>query len=232
MALIYFFRHGQAGTRDDYDKLSDLGRRQAALLGDWIRAEGLTFDRVICGGLKRQQDTASIALGSLDNVTIDQRWSEFDLDAVYGQIAPLLANEDDGFRSYWEELQRTIAGGNLEVHRQWAPPDALVVEAWIGARYATPVESWEAFVARVIDGGSGFTEMEDGQRIAIFTSATPISIWVSHVLGGLGPERIMHFAGASLNTAMTVLHRGRGETSLFSFNAVPHLTDPGLRTSR
>ena len=25
MALIYFFRHGQAGTRDDYDRLSALG---------------------------------------------------------------------------------------------------------------------------------------------------------------------------------------------------------------
>lgn len=232
MALIYFFRHGQAGTRDDYDRLSVLGQEQAAHLGNWIRAENLQFDRILCGSLRRQKETATIALGTLDNVTIDPRWSEFDLDAVYNEVAPQLAQDDPRFRTHWDELQRTIASGDSGIHRQWTESDGLVAEAWIKGRYATRAESWDDFNARVINAGDTFEAASGHERIAIFTSATPVSIWISHVLGGLGPDRIMRFAGAALNTGISILARRNGETNLFSFNAIPHLTEPRLRTFR
>ena len=232
MALIYFFRHGQAGTRNDYDRLSDLGREQARRLGEWISGEGLTFDRILCGGLKRQKETAEIALGSLVNAEVDTRWSEFDLDAVYSGIAPLMAAEDAGFKTHWEELERTIASGDADIHRRWTRLDSAVVEAWIRGRYKIQAESWKDFVARVLAAGEAFQHTAEDAKIAIFTSATPTSIWVSEVLGSLGPERVMRFAGASLNTAMSVLHRRNGDLNLFTFNAVPHLGEPRLRTFR
>ena len=232
MALIYFFRHGQAGTRDDYDRLSDLGREQAGLLGKWISREGLTFERALCGGLRRQRETAEIALGSLAQVEFDVRWSEFDLDSVYSEIAPQMAAEDAGFKAHWEELERTIASGDAGIHRRWTKPDSAVVEAWIRGRYEIRAESWKAFVARVVAAGEVFRHAEDDAKIAIFTSATPTSIWVSEVLGGLGPDRVMRFAGASLNTSMSVLNGRDGDLNLFAFNAVPHLGEPRLRTFR
>ena len=41
-------RHAQAsfGT-DDYDRLSELGHRQAGWLGEYFRYRGLTFDQVV-----------------------------------------------------------------------------------------------------------------------------------------------------------------------------------------
>jgi broad specificity phosphatase PhoE len=41
MASIYLIRHGQASFgAQDYDKLSELGRRQATLTGEYLRDTG------------------------------------------------------------------------------------------------------------------------------------------------------------------------------------------------
>lgn len=230
MALIYFFRHGQAGTREDYDRLSPLGQQQARLLGDWIQRQGLRFDRVVAGGLRRQQQTAELTLGP--GFDIDPGWSEFDLDAVYDQIAPQLAAADPAFRAHWDDLRRTIASGDDGIHRRWTPPDAAVVEAWIRGRFPIQAESWAGFNERVHRAGAGFTSLPEGARLAIFTSATPISIWLSRILGGLPPDRVLRFAGASLNTGITILSARAGELNLFTFNSVPHLDDAALHTFR
>ncbi|HEX8283391.1 MAG TPA: histidine phosphatase family protein [Pyrinomonadaceae bacterium] len=63
MSNVYFIRHGQAGTRDEYDSLSDLGRRQARLLGDYLVSQGVEFARAYAGGLRRQQQTAAEVAG-------------------------------------------------------------------------------------------------------------------------------------------------------------------------
>lgn len=231
MSLIYIFRHGQAGTRDDYDRLSDLGREQSDVLGEWIRTENLQFDKVLCGGLRRQVETLELALGS-ESYEVDPRWAEFDLDAVYAEVAPQLAADDPSFHAHCEELQRRMESGDAGVHRHWAPADVAVVEAWVAGRYATKAESWKQFTARVLDAGKGFSELRDGQKIAIFTSATPMSIWISEVLGGLGPMKILGFAGAAMNTCMSVLHGRHGHLNLFQFNSTPHLAQPRLRTWR
>ena len=59
MGSIYLIRHGQASFgADDYDVLSPTGIRQAEILGDHLLNLGVRFDRVLSGGLRRQQHTA------------------------------------------------------------------------------------------------------------------------------------------------------------------------------
>src|ERR1700752_1495132 len=43
VGLIYFIRHAQAGARDNYDILSDLGQKQARLLGKFLATEDVRF---------------------------------------------------------------------------------------------------------------------------------------------------------------------------------------------
>jgi broad specificity phosphatase PhoE len=230
MALIYFFRHGQAGTRDDYDRLSPLGRRQAELLGGWIARQRLNFDIVISGALRRQQETASIAMPQ--GFDIDPGWNEFDLDAVYAQIAPQLAAEDAAFRAHWEEQLRVIAAGDDGIHRRWTAPDAAVVDSWIKDRFPIAAETWPQFNGRIRAAGARFATLDEDACIAVFTSATPISITLGEALGGLPPQRVLRFAGASLNTGITIFRARGSELDLFTFNAVPHLDDSALRTFR
>jgi broad specificity phosphatase PhoE len=59
MSRLYLVRHGQAGTRKAYDSLSELGRRQARLLGEYFVSEKIHFTGAYCGALVRQEETAA-----------------------------------------------------------------------------------------------------------------------------------------------------------------------------
>jgi broad specificity phosphatase PhoE len=222
--LIYLIRHGQAGLRSNYDTLSEVGATQASALGGALR--GVTFAHVIAGGLKRQQETARAA-GFAEH-DVDAGWSEFDLDAVYREVAPQIAAVDAEFRAEYETLQSQVHDDTHAVHRKWTRGDVTVVRAWIEGRVAVHhTETFEQFCARVAGAFTRLLEREG--NVAVFTSATPIGLTVAQVMGG-GPGQAMRLAGAILNASYSVLRPGR-EPSLFGFNHAAHLP-PDLHTFR
>lgn len=239
MPTLYLIRHGQAGLRDDYDRLSPLGREQARRLGEYLLREGIVFDRVVCGGLRRQIETAAIVAGALSAggaapfgaPEVDPRWSEFDLDAVYAGLAPRIAAEDPSFRLQYEELLERMRSGEDGIHRQWTPADTRVVRSWIENRYPFAGEPWSAFLDRV-HAALGDAIRAGAEATAVFTSATPAAIAVASAFGSRAPAHIMRLAGAAVNTNFTVLDTRDGEPALVCFNAVPHLNEARLRTRR
>ena len=116
MSSIYFIRHGQAGSRDNYDVLSELGQQQARSLGQHFLAQGVEFSAVYAGGMRRQLETAQIARQALTEggvdapeVTTDERWNEFSLISVYRALAKRMMKEDAVFARDIEEMQQAIA---------------------------------------------------------------------------------------------------------------------------
>lgn len=238
VSTLYLIRHGQAGLRDDYDRLSPLGREQARALARWLLAEGIAFDRILSGGLRRQKETAAIVAEALAAagapvapVEEDPRWSEFDLDQVYAGIAPQIAAEDPAFRAQYEELLVRMRSGEDGIHRQWTPADTMVVRAWIENRYPFEGESWSAFLDRV-HAALADVLRSPARRTAVFTSATPVAITVASLFGSRTPMHIMRLAGAAVNTNLTILDLRNGDPALACFNAFPHLAEPRLRTFR
>jgi broad specificity phosphatase PhoE len=58
MGQLYLIRHGQASFgAEDYDNLSELGRKQAQQLGAYFKQKNLQFDAVITGTLRRHTQT-------------------------------------------------------------------------------------------------------------------------------------------------------------------------------
>ena len=87
MSLLYLVRHGQAGTREHYDSLSDRGRAQARRLGEYFASANIEFDAVYSGTLSRQRATAEAVLPGIP-VIADAGWNEFDLEGNWtGMIA-------------------------------------------------------------------------------------------------------------------------------------------------
>ncbi len=112
MSIVYLVRHGQAGTRDSYDSLSELGLRQSRLLGEYFLSQGIEFAAAYSGAMLRQQQTAAEVSTAyteagvpFPGIIIDDDWNEFDLAQVYRQIGPLLCEEDPEFRSEYEEMR-------------------------------------------------------------------------------------------------------------------------------
>lgn len=160
MSTVYLVRHGQAGTRDAYDSLSELGERQARLLGEHFISQGVRFTSAYAGSLTRQQQTAeqiSAAYGEagvgFPPVTVDPGWDEFDLGRVYREIAPLLAAEDPEFLQEYDEMREQVrvsqGAHGARIHRKWMPCDTKVVEAWLAGRYPYSGETWDQFRERV-----------------------------------------------------------------------------------
>src|SRR5690606_2569297 len=94
---LYLIRHGQAsfGT-DHYDRLSDLGRRQAEVLGHYLRDHGIHLDAAYSGSLQRQQDTAQLALASQPGapaLQVDPRFNEVNNDEQIHHLTPVVAPE-------------------------------------------------------------------------------------------------------------------------------------------
>lgn len=237
---MYLVRHGQAGTRDAYDSLSELGKRQARLLGEHFVSQGIQFASAYVGALSRQQQTAdeiSAAYAqsgvSFPAVSIDPAWDEFDLSRVYREIAPHLSAEDSEFRREYEEMREQVriseGAHGARIHRKWLPCDTKLVEAWIRGRYPYSGETWNQFRERVAACRSKIPDARE--NIVIVTSATPVAICT-----GLSLEifdgRVMRLAGAVYNASYTILRLRNEQLRLFTFNAVPHLAAAGLCTHR
>jgi broad specificity phosphatase PhoE len=234
MSVLYLVRHGQAGTRENYDSLSDLGRAQARLLGEYFRIQGIRFAAAYSGSLARQQATASEVLPDAQ-IIADPGWDEFDLSNVYRELAPRLIEDDDQFRVEYEEMQRDIAHSqgahHAPVHRKWNDCDKKCVRAWVEGRYEYSGESWNAFVERIHAALRRAIAAAHEGNIAIFTSATPIGVSAASTLE-IGDGRAMWLAAVMFNASFTTLRVHSNEVRLFTLNAIPHLNDAPLRTFR
>ncbi|MEO8028864.1 MAG: histidine phosphatase family protein, partial [Bryobacteraceae bacterium] len=236
--------HGQAGTRENYDSLSDLGHRQARAIGEDLARQGIRFERVIAGGLSRQQATAREAMSAFRDATgestpaieTEPLWNEFDLASVYEGMAPHLSAADPEFKRQYDAMHEAIAASRgahgAPIHRRWNDCDRAVVTAWVEGRYPFDGETWSAFHARIHEAFSLLTaEMLEEGNVAIFTSATPIGICAAGTFD-LHDVRALQFAAVMHNAAITTFRVRANEVRLFSYNLIAHLSDPSMKTFR
>jgi broad specificity phosphatase PhoE len=242
LVTVHFIRHGQAGSRADYDRLSDIGRQQCQRLGTWLAHQPFRFDRAWSGRLARHGETARmVAQACRENgaqfpeIEESACWDEFDLDSVYQGIGPQLARDDDEFRMQFAELQRQSIDPESHVHRKWAKCDTTIVRYWIDGRYSYNGESFKSFLQRVHSGRDlltdSMTPTDSKRHVAVFTSATPAAVWSALALE-LDSRKILQLAGVTYNTAITVIRLYPDDVRLFQFNTVPHIDSPELLTHR
>jgi broad specificity phosphatase PhoE len=238
LSSLYLVRHGQAGTRDHYDALSDLGRRQAQLLGQYLAAQKVQFGAFIAGCLNRQKQTADevwrayrAAGAQAPEIVSDPGWNEFDMTAVFNEFAPRLCEADPQFKQDYDALMRALQDASSPIHHAWTECDTQAMRAWMEGRWPCRTESWAAFCARVLGCRESLAGHGSGDAVAVFTSACPIAIWAANALG-VSDGQIMRMAGVLYNSAVTTLRLREGQTMLFTFNGLAHLNDPRHRTFR
>lgn len=237
MGDIYLIRHGQASFgADDYDVLSPVGRRQSEALGAHLAQLGLRLDRCLAGGLRRQQDTARLALDAMamagcavPDLETDPAFDEFDAEGVIRGLLPaLLPDEPNALNVLRDACQRPG-----EFQRLFAQ----LVQHWHEGRY-NPIEgleSWSSFTDRVNAGlDRVLAGASTGDSIAIFTSGGSIAALL-HRITGITPAQAFTLNWQIINTSLSLLKfRGR-DVTLASFNSQAHvrlLKAPELLTYR
>ncbi len=228
---LYLIRHGQAGSRDNYDLLSPLGKTQACLLGEYFRQTGIDFIAAYSGSMRRQRETAELVLGAMESPPeprADPRWNEFSLEGLWKTLAPRLLAENGQFARDYHALH----AANPNVDRVMTPCDVQLIRAWMENHAGCGgVEPWTDFQERVEAPRAEFAGFGSGESVAIFTSATPTAIWCGSALG-VEDRKIFRIAGVLYNTSFSTLRLRGDELTLFSMNNTPHLRDSVLRTFR
>ncbi|MFN0171729.1 MAG: histidine phosphatase family protein [Bryobacteraceae bacterium] len=230
MSSLYLIRHGQAGSRENYDLLSEQGKQQAARLGDYLRENGIRFAAAYCGRMRRQRETAEAALARLPEapeIHVEPRWNEFSLEGLWEHMGPKMLAADADFARDYERLHSTNPG----VDRVITHCDVQLIRAWIRGDHPTPdVEPWAEFRERVEATREELLRFNSGENIAVFTSATPTGIWCGNAFS-LEPRQMLRIAAVLYNTSFSTLRLRKDDLMLFSLNQTPHL-DPGMRTFR
>ncbi len=239
MSTLYLIRHSQAGSRDNYDQLSDLGQLQSELLGGYLAERKISFDAIYAGSLHRHQQTAHIVTDHLlktgreaPEIVTDPRWNEFRLASVYQALAPRMIAGSARFADYYQEMQAALI---IDPHTTrgaagWC--DRVVIKAWMENRYPDyDGDSWEGFRSVALSSFEDLVNHGSNKTIAIFTSTTPIAIWVGSAFA-LANEKILRLMAVIYNSSITTIKMRQREPLVITFNTTPHLTDDSLMTFR
>ena len=210
MGVLLLVRHGQAslGT-EDYDRLSDVGRRQAEILGARLARTDLTIDRVVSGALRRQRDTAQAVLAALgrpgSQLRTDGRLDEYDHVEVMAR--------------HTTEVTFATATASGAAGRALQSTLEEAIGRWISGE-TDYTESHDAFIERVLDV-AGHLVAEPGGTVAV-TSGGVIAAFCAQALG-LPEDRWPSLARLLVNASITKVISGHTGTSLVTFNDHAHL---------
>ena len=232
MAVIYLIRHGQASFgSEDYDCLSELGRRQAGLLGAYLRARA-PVDALLSGALLRQQDTATEIAGSFGArapaVRVAEAFNEYDHEGVIRAYLPHFMAEVGAPRQLAE-------ADVFRDHKLFEFAFRFMIKSWMDntAHDHAPLESWREFCRRVSTGLDDVLALHGPKaRVAIVTSGGTIAAALRAVLG-LSNKRTLSINWSIYNASLTQLYYGRSarheDALLLGFNSVAHLEQEGGR---
>jgi len=224
MSSIYLIRHAQASFGDkNYDQLSDIGFRQAKILGDHLLLSGRPFDAVYHGTLNRQRQTAETVMArhekfgrELPAPAVSDAFDEYDAIAVWDAYLPLMTEEDPSLKNEIKQIKTD--------KKIFQKIFSSVMFRWISGRYDMEgVPRWKDFKASVNEGLHRLMETHGaGSRIAVFTSGGPISLAIQQALD-LSDKKTMELSWQVMNTSITHLKYKDGKMALAGFNDIAHL---------
>lgn len=213
MPTLSLVRHGQASFgADDYDQLSDLGRRQALRLGQYLRqrhGDELRFDAVLTGTLRRQTGTwqAIAEGGGIEAPHVS--WpglNEYDSHAVIAAIHPAPLPRPDTPELYRQHFRLLRDGLN----------------AWIEGRLQPAgMPSYADWRAGIVGALDHVREHYRGD-VLLVSSGGPIATAVAHILQA-PPATSIELNLRIRNTALTQFHFSPKRHQLVTYNTLPHL---------
>ena len=213
MGHLYLVRHGQASLgAADYDQLSLLGLQQSQLLGEHWRAQGIAFEAVITGGLKRHAQTLAgiqAGMGTQHEASVWQSLNEYDADALIRTIQPgelVKPTTPEGYKQHFRLLRDGLT--------QWMA----------GVVSPQGMPSYTEFAKGVTSVLDHIRQQHEG-HVLLVSSGGPIATAVAHVLR-TSPETSIELNMRLRNTAVTELSFSPKRHSLLSFNSLSHLETP------
>jgi broad specificity phosphatase PhoE len=229
MGAIYLVRHAQAafGT-DDYDRLTEVGFRQARLLGGFFAARQLRCAAIYTGTLRRHLETVrgildggpAIAEGcAVERVpALDEYKPEALIASLNGNClapAPIPTRDDPASaREHFRSLREALL-------------------AWTEGRIQPAgMPDWRGFQAAAVDAIVEARRRHPDGNVLIVSSGGPIAAIVASALES-PPQIAVELNLRIRNSSVTEFTMSARRHRLLCFNALPHLeaqSDAALTT--
>lgn len=210
MGTLYLVRHGQASFgAADYDQLSELGQRQCRRLGEYFRARGQTFEAVLCGTLKRHEQSLAALVEGLGPAPYATAWpglNEYDsvalIRAVHSGPLPVPRSPEE-YRHHFRLLRLGLA--------KWTSGDITPAGMPSFADFSGGIRAVLNHVREQYIGD-----------VLLVSSGGPIATAVAQVLEA-PPATLIELNLRIRNSALTEFSYTPKRHVLHSFNHLPHL---------
>ena len=211
---LYLVRHGQASFgAADYDQLSPRGQQQALRLGQYWRERDQRFDAVLCGTLRRHEQTLvgiREGLGQPLPALALPELNEYDSQALIRAIHPMPLphpSTPELYRQHFRLLCDALA--------QWMA----------GTISPQDMPSWQDFCAGVHGALERVRQQHGGQQVLLVSSGGPISAAMGLVLST--PAEVTIALNMRIrNSAVTEFSISPKRLMLQTFNDLAHLEGP------
>ena len=230
MSQLYFFRHAQASyLSDNYDQLSEKGKQQSAILGQYLIEKKMHFDKVYVGPLQRQKHTFEIVAKQFDAhglpiptaIYLEELKEHSGTSAVVTAM-PEMIQRSPTVRELVQQMQddENLRNRNiLMIFREF-------MDLWVNDEIQCPgTEDWQAFRTKVKRGLDHILDNTNkGETIGVFTSGGTISAIIGEALKMEDQQRIAALNFSVRNTSFTTFLYADQAFNLLSFNELPHLS--------
>ena len=210
MGNLTLIRHGQASFGEkDYDNLSDLGRKQGNLLGEYLNRQDVTFDQFFCGDLKRQVATMQ-AINNNYNPEILIGLNEYEaetlIESYFSGDIPFEIFQDK--KKYFRIMR-------------------LALQKWQNNELKGLKNCWYDFRHQVLGSLRYMTKNTECNTLAV-TSGGPISLILSEIFKS-APSTMIDLNLQIKNTSITKIVVTKKRLYLSEFNSTPHLVNSNAK---
>ena len=209
MQKLLLVRHGQASAGShDYDQLSDIGMRQAELLGKFWSQHNIQIDHAFAGNLKRQQQTAQLSLSAIKPsapVTELLGLNEYEhkvVDHLFGEGFESAGSEPLSYNNYLAIMQRWRDATEQQLNGE---------QSWQQFEKA----GWQSLLAAI-------KQAPNAKTIALFSSGGVIACILKQLLAW-DFNRTIDSIWQIRNASVTTLGVHAGGIILIDYNTVSHL---------
>jgi broad specificity phosphatase PhoE len=233
MSTLTLVRHGQATPFEKItDRLSETGVRQAQLLGDYWRRQGISFHQIVSGSLTRHRQTLdAIGFKGASGVPrFDPGGNEYHADEILAKLSPALEARDERYAKLAEANRQAVHGP--ERNRHFQRMLEVLMDGWLaGEVTAEGVEAFADFQSRVNAALKAVMGGPSGRDVVVITSGGPIGLCVQKALNA-PVQAFLDVNWRMRNTSITEFTFSASRFTLDTMNGLPHLEDRALWTWR
>ncbi|MEE9373092.1 MAG: histidine phosphatase family protein [Saprospiraceae bacterium] len=230
MSKLVFIRHAQASFMSaDYDNLSNFGIEQSKSLGRYFEKEGIRFDKVFVGPLKRHKQTYDYSTEYLPQsdknipIIIDGlkehngpealKVKSFDLEKMYPQVIE--------WRKEMQDNPKLKYRNSLRIFRLFMA-DWMDEKIIVDHPSVIPYSQWKQGVENAIN--TIFNSLDGKENVAVYTSGGTIGSVIGLALGVINGRTIANLNDSIRNTSLSYFFYSKRGFNVLSFNEIPHLT--------